>query len=273
MKKLFLLSALLIFSFGFSQTAEEYLTSGMNKARTKDYKQALSDFSNCIDLYNKQIDKTYLPDAYYNRGTLKILLGDHNGAVLDLNEAIVLDPKYSRYFYQRALSKQILNDYSGAFEDYTKSIELISNSKLEETEAMIGASISVNDNPKKMNLDNLTLVKILVAAYSNRGTVKQKFNDFSGAVSDFNNAIDLEPNDAELYYNRGYSKTDLFEYQEAIDDYSKAIEINPNYTSAYANRSALKEALGDMSGACADAKLAAKLGHIRSKNWAANQCN
>ena len=47
-KKLLLLSALLIFSFGFSQTAEEYLTSGMNKARTKDYKQALSDFSNRV---------------------------------------------------------------------------------------------------------------------------------------------------------------------------------------------------------------------------------
>ncbi|MFL2622068.1 MAG: tetratricopeptide repeat protein [Flavobacteriaceae bacterium] len=273
MKKLFLLSALLIFAFGIGQTAEDYLNSGMDKARTKDYKQALNDFSNCINLYNKRIDKTYLPDAYYNRGTIKGLLGDYSGAVLDLNEAIVLDPKYSRYFYQRGLLKQILNDYSGALDDYTKSIEFISNSKLEETEAMIGGSISVDDNPKKLNLDNLTLAKILVAAYSNRGTIKQKFSDFSGAVNDFNNAIDLEPNDAELYYNRGYSKTDLFEYQEAIDDYSKAIEINPNYTSAYANRSALKEALGDMSGACTDAKLAAKLGHIRSKNWAANQCN
>ena len=273
MKKiLFTILLLVSFSF-FGQTAEDYLTSGMDKARTNDYKQALSDFSNCIKFYNNQIDKTYLPDAYYNRGTVKSLLGDYIGAVMDLNEAIVLDPKYSRYFYQRGFLKQILNDYSGALGDYTKSIEFISNSKLKETEAMIGASISGDDNPKKINLDNLTLTDILVAAYSNRGTLKQKFSDFYGAVNDFNKAIELDPKDAELYYNRAYSKTDLFNYSEAIYDYSKAIEINPNYTSAYANRSTLKEALGDLSGACTDAKLAAKLGHIRSKNWAAKACN
>ena len=85
MKKLLLLSALLIFAFGIGQTAEDYLNSGMDKARTKDYKQALNDFSNCINLYNKRIDKTYLPDAYYNRGTIKGLLGDYSGAVLDLS--------------------------------------------------------------------------------------------------------------------------------------------------------------------------------------------
>ena len=273
MKKLFLLSALFIFGCGFGQTAEEYLINGIDKTRTKDYKQALSNFSNSIKLYNNSIDKTYLPDAYYNRGTVKSLLGDYNGAVLDLNEAIILDPKYSRYFYQRGMFKTLINDYSGALDDYTKSIELISYSKSEETEALVGASISIDDIPKKLNLDNLTSIQILVAAYQNRGIIKQKFSDFSGAVNDFNKAIELDPKDAELYYNRGYSKTDLSNYSEAIDDYSKAIEINPNYTSAYANRSSLKEALGDLLGACNDAKLAAKLGHIRSKNWAAKACN
>tara|TARA_B110000259_G_C13941066_1_gene372801 strand:- start:286 stop:1107 length:822 start_codon:yes stop_codon:yes gene_type:complete len=273
MKNLIYTLALLVSFSSFGQTAEDYLTSGMDKARKKDYGQALIDFSNCIKLYNNRIDKIYLPDAYYNRGTIKSLLGDYSGAVIDLNEAIVLDPKYSRYFYQRGVFKQFLNDYSGALDDYTKSIKFISNSKLNETEAKIGASISVNDNPKKINIDNLSLTKILVAAYTNRGTIKQIFSDFAGAVNDFNNAIELDPYDAELYYNRAYSKTDLFNYSEAIDDYSKAIEVNPNYTSAYANRSALKEALGDLSGACNDAKLAAKLGHIRSKNWAAKACN
>ena len=46
----------------------------------------------------------------------------------------------------------------------------------------------------------------------------------------------------------------------AISDYNKAIEINPNYAGVYFNRALSKEFLGDLTGACADAKKAISLG-------------
>ncbi len=51
--------------------------------------------------------------------------------------------------------------------------------------------------------------------------------------------------------------------QGAISDYNKAIELNPNYADAYNNRSIAKESIGDLNGACEDARKAISLGIVR----------
>jgi len=109
--------------------------------------------------------------------------------------------------------------------------------------------------------------------YFNRGNDKAEANDHYGAISDFNKAIELNPNLALAYNNRGLSKDNLKDYNGAISDYTKAIEINPNYAKAYNNRSVSKELLGDLTGACADAKKAINLGSNSSVKWMASNCN
>ena len=37
------------------------------------------------------------------------------------------------------------------------------------------------------------------------------------------------PNDAEAYYNRGNAYSDLKNYSQAISDYNQAIKLNPNH--------------------------------------------
>ena len=61
----------------------------------------------------------------------------------------------------------------------------------------------------------------------------------------------------------------------AIADYTKAIELAPNNGngSSYNNRGAVKLALGDLTGACADRKKAASLGHTYSAKWVTEECN
>ena len=46
----------------------------------------------------------------------------------------------------------------------------------------------------------------------------------------------------------------------AIDDYNKAIEINPQYAEAFNNRGNAKAKLGDKEGACLDWRKAGELG-------------
>jgi tetratricopeptide (TPR) repeat protein len=64
------------------------------------------------------------------------------------------------------------------------------------------------------------------------------------ALSDYNNAIDINPNDATAYLGRGVLYSDLRKYDLALSDFSKAIEINPNLAQAYLGRSILYAILG-----------------------------
>jgi tetratricopeptide (TPR) repeat protein len=89
-------------------------------------------------------------------------------------------------------------------------------------------------------------------AYFNRGIARSALGDNQGAIADFNQAIAINPQDVTAYVNRGNAKFALGDKQGAIKDYTKAIAINPQYADAYSNRGNAKSALGDKQGALAD---------------------
>ena len=88
--------------------------------------------------------------------------------------------------------------------------------------------------------------------YSNKGVDKFLSGDYSGSIIEYNKAIEINPNNSDIYYNRGASKSKLKDYKGAIIDYTKAIEINPNNTKVYYNRGFLKVKLKDNYGAISD---------------------
>ncbi|XGB38463.1 MAG: tetratricopeptide repeat protein [Cyanobacteria bacterium LVE1205-1] len=89
-------------------------------------------------------------------------------------------------------------------------------------------------------------------AYNNRGFAKDKLKDYQGAISDYSEAIRIDPNFAYAYNNRGNAKDELKDYKGAISDYSEAIRIDPNFAYAYNNRGIAKRKLKDYKGAISD---------------------
>mmetsp|Transcript_17542 Transcript_17542/g.24350 ORF Transcript_17542/g.24350 Transcript_17542/m.24350 type:complete len:318 (+) Transcript_17542:68-1021(+) len=93
-----------------------------------------------------------------------------------------------------------------------------------------------------------------------RGLIYEEDCRWDDARTEYNKAIDLQPNFAIAYYNRGYLLEDRYQlYEDALRDYTKAIELNPSHNKSFHNRAILlrnhfgkwQEALEDINRAIA----------------------
>jgi tetratricopeptide (TPR) repeat protein len=162
------------------------------------------------------------------------------------------------YDYNKSgLAKFKIADYQGAIEDYTKAIELASDT--------IGLNI----------LKKMPLQIAFGEACVNRGNSKARLKDYQGAILDYNKAIDI--NTSEKYdhpfFNRGIAKGNLGDYRGAILDFNKSIEKTPDFADAYYTRGNAKAQLGDKEGSCLDWSKAGELGFSVAYDRIKEFCN
>ncbi|MFM2155652.1 MAG: hypothetical protein RL516_401 [Bacteroidota bacterium] len=81
-----------------------------------------------------------------------------------------------------------------------------------------------------------------------------KFNkhNYSGALLEYTNAIELDSNFIEAIYWRGKANYELKNYNDAIIDYNKACNLNNNYKDAIYDRGCAKFESKDYKGAIED---------------------
>ncbi len=72
--------------------------------------------------------------------------------------------------------------------------------------------------------------------FYNRGAAYWNFGDYGQALLDFNQAIELDPQDAMAYFSRGWTFNSLGQYEQAIADFDHAHELDPNCKFDYMGR-------------------------------------
>jgi tetratricopeptide (TPR) repeat protein len=103
--------------------------------------------------------------------------------------------------------------------------------------------------------------------YFNRALEKQEAKDYDGAITDYNNAIELNPKLSEAYNNRGTAHADKGNLDGAITDYNNAIELNPKFGEAYNNRGTTHADKGNLDGAITDYNNAIELNPMYAKAY------
>ena len=87
-----------------------------------------------------------------------------------------------------------------------------------------------------------------------RGRQKAQQGDLEGAIQDFEQALQINPEFADAYYKRGLARFDLGDCQSAIADYSQALQVNPEHLDSYLGRSLAYLAQGNAQGSLEEAQ-------------------
>jgi len=89
-------------------------------------------------------------------------------------------------------------------------------------------------------------------AYYNRGIVKSRLKDWDGAIADFTDSIKFNPQHVGAYFYRGIAKQQNSDLQGALADYTQTIAFDPQLALVFLNRGIVKSQLEDWDGALAD---------------------
>ena len=92
----------------------------------------------------------------------------------------------------------------------------------------------------------------LAAAFYNRGNAHYAKGDYDHAITNYSEAIRLDPNDHSAYDNRGSAYSHKGDLDRAIADYERAMRINPQDIKPIYNRGNLYKKKGDFDRALAD---------------------
>jgi tetratricopeptide (TPR) repeat protein len=112
-----------------------------------------------------------------------------------------------------------------------------------------------------------------IGYYERSRLLKQYFNNSQLALEDIDKAISLNKMLPGAYSIRGTLKIQSGNYIEAISDFDQAIQINPEDTHALFNRGLSYYNLGMKDKCCQDWNTAGQLGHFKSTKYMSRYCN
>ncbi|MFN6561128.1 MAG: trypsin-like peptidase domain-containing protein [Nostoc sp. ChiSLP01] len=212
-----------------------YFARGLARFGTQDLKGALVDLNEAIRLNPEGLEDT----AYSLRGNLRAQQGDLKGALVDLNEAVRLDPDDASNFKRRAEVRFEQKDYQGTIADLSEAIRL-----------------------KPGDFD----------AIKARGSLRFLQGDYKGAIADLNEALRLKPEDAQVktilmganrllqskpgdvqaIKIRANIRLQQQDYKGALADLNEVIRLQPKDADAIKARGGIRLQQQDYKGAIAD---------------------
>ena len=261
--------------------AEPHIYRAIAKVQLSDYSGALSDCNTAIDL------NPFLPGAYYIRGYIFRELGDNDKAEADFTQALLFSPENKTYILLRADVRARQKRYDEALADIDAllkrepnsaqfhfekgTVQLSANDTLGAFNSFDKAVIYDQRNPTNRSaraLTNILLGKDDEALndlntaidlgskwsgdYINRGMLYYKQHNFRNALSDFDKAVESDPNNMQCWYDRAVLRNELGDYNRALDDINHALDLDTSRTEVYYQRGLINMQLRQWQAAIND---------------------
>jgi tetratricopeptide (TPR) repeat protein len=227
------------------------LNRGNTRVFKGDLQGALLDYNESLRLEPRR--------GPQKRGNVRAELGDVAGALQDYDEEIRINPSWGA-FYMRGKARRTIGDIDGALHDFGEAIGL----KPDFSEALIdrGLVFVERDEAKAALQDFGEVIRPNpgnATAYYNRGNVRRDEGDLDGALQDYDESIRLRHDHAPVFVNRGYVRTEKGDVALALQDFDEAIRLKPEFADAFMHRAYARKANGDLEGALRDCDEAIRL--------------
>jgi tetratricopeptide (TPR) repeat protein len=168
-------------------------------------------------------------------GLIETKLTNYALAEEHFDSAIKLSPNNADFYLNRGLTKLLNGDSASAKIDFQKTLTLNPESSLAKHNLAILTSSSNNSIEKEKLLTDAIESNPLPYSYAERGSLRMKTGNLSGALADYSEAIRLDPTEVDYWLNRGIVKEQSNDVKGAITDYKKVLELKPDYERGWLN--------------------------------------
>jgi tetratricopeptide (TPR) repeat protein len=224
-----------------------------------------------LNIYSKKSKKIIFTDLAANsKANLEgyVFSIDNQGdTVIDfkiLNQKLDkrLERDTSRFedWYAKGLVDTKLQNYNSAINAFSKAIDLKINSAF----AYLGRA---NAQLKMLDFINSIDEGINLTVDGKTKQINQKSEktyDYTNVLSDYEQAIEINPDLAIAYYNRANLKVKAKDFNGALFDYNRAIKLEPDFADAYYNMALLLIYQQNFAQACSVLSKAGELGQEKA---------
>ncbi len=202
-------------------------------------------------------------DAYAYRGALYRALGRYAEARADFDQALALMPDSAlAYALRSRLWLNISDDYARAFADANRARQLAPQSSIVYTSRAILYLTRGEYHKAIADYDiAIQFAPDFAPNYNNRGLAYEFLGDYDAAIADYERAAQLDTAYFAPLQNLAFTYIELRQFTNALASFTRAIDIRPDNAELYFRRGRIYELLGDLDRAEADYIVAEELGY------------
>jgi tetratricopeptide (TPR) repeat protein len=223
------------------QATDTYALQGKIYRKLKQYPQAISSFTNAINLVSNKSDRRDNLESYLSfRAETYALDRKYALAIADFTQAIELNPKVVSYYTLRANAYYSLKQYRSTVADLDRAIALTPEDPLSyilqgsayiELDRADLALKPLQQGVNAIDKDPKSYSDLLPNALANLGAA-QYLTKSAAAKDTLDRAIKLDADLPKAFYYRGLIKAERGDRSGAISDLEQASKLYLSYKSA-----------------------------------------